>query len=1073
MDHQYGQFDSWEILSDTVAVKTCDKSFFSYNGSGVPKGVCWFFHAEDLEQGESIPIEILYNGMKYEGHVINESTDRKRTRVFWKSDLGKLLKEYCDTENLQAIFCRETESCYALVLKQKERGKTESMNNKELFWKMLSETSQIKYSPDVIINALQEGSEYCAIHGISKKSFWDIDDSQKFSEISSRLLSERIFRLKHKKTALILDKSVVLYKGFLKSRENDSTRSPEASEGAEYKSEQPVEEKNDAIEFQENETNSKVPASVSKDETAPPPPYVRTESDSILLEKYPVLFKRIYDALKEYGNICVTAQDVYETVGKVARLSTVKHVLDYASWCEHVNGNYRFSELTIHHNVHEATQAQSVNIGENSFYQWLENSKRMTPSDCHRFTSGINVLSRFLEKECGVVADLYTIHEPDELYFYFKMIKGHEAFIHLPGAQRDRLSLSFKYYTEYAKREQESKAKKTSSDARLKEKEFRQWAALRVGPANAKDYADVLKFIESRCILSRLIQKPFYEMTECSDLDRILDCVKTRKFPFILQKATQSDVFNAIPLYSEFLNKDKITVKDNALPKNAELLNFKELGDLSFTKPVRLRYKENVSTAFTNWADLYATLLFMLRVDHPRILADGTALSGSALPDISSDYQKMRAPKSIGKNLYVETNQDTKGILNRIVAALTLCGISYKNIEIYYAIKEKSLRTEGAKNKVSIDSQTLSKLRTYLKESSTGISLAALREKFPDLKLGALKAALETENAVMMNDKYYHRQNIEDYDEAAEIILSTLQSQFQREGGYTSAKMLYDELHVRLEDFFFDNGRFDSQVEIYDLARHFFETTKYKGYTFVFYDNKHIWEREPDYPKTYLGILSHWARMQKSIMTRAEMLERLVSMGVSAPQATFSWIMLGENQNPKEKLFMMFDEYRYVLTDSCGIDDDFISRVHMQLEELFAGDDYLAFDEIDDYFYSTLPDLPSGVYWTQHMMKSFLAFFDVGFFTVATAWNNDIKTPDAAIIRKNSVYKTFSDVLWMEINKEYDLPKDFDAEEFRQILLRKGFVHGMEKISNVNKTVEGDLRFLWTDNNSKVTVSKK
>ena len=76
MEHQSGQFDSWEILSDTVAVKTCDKSFFAYHGSGVPKGICWFFHAEDLEQGESVPVVILYNGMKYEGHVINESTDR-------------------------------------------------------------------------------------------------------------------------------------------------------------------------------------------------------------------------------------------------------------------------------------------------------------------------------------------------------------------------------------------------------------------------------------------------------------------------------------------------------------------------------------------------------------------------------------------------------------------------------------------------------------------------------------------------------------------------------------------------------------------------------------------------------------------------------------------------------------------------------------------------------------------------------------------------------------------------------------------------------------------------------------
>ena len=48
MTHELGQFDSWEIVSETKAIKTCDKSFFRYSGSGVPKQICWFFDAYDL-----------------------------------------------------------------------------------------------------------------------------------------------------------------------------------------------------------------------------------------------------------------------------------------------------------------------------------------------------------------------------------------------------------------------------------------------------------------------------------------------------------------------------------------------------------------------------------------------------------------------------------------------------------------------------------------------------------------------------------------------------------------------------------------------------------------------------------------------------------------------------------------------------------------------------------------------------------------------------------------------------------------------------------------------------------------
>lgn len=120
----------------------------------------------------------------------------------------------------------------------------------------------------------------------------------------------------------------------------------------------------------------------------------------------------------------------------------------------------------------------------------------------------------------------------------------------------------------------------------------------------------------------------------------------------------------------------------------------------------------------------------------------------------------------------------------------------------------------------------------------------------------ALKAMLDTERVVLINGKYYDKDNIEDFEEAAEIILATLQSQFLHYGGYTSAKMLYDELHMRLEDFFFNNGNFESSVEIYDITRHLLEKIKYKGNTYIFVDNKHIRERKPNYPKSYLGILS-------------------------------------------------------------------------------------------------------------------------------------------------------------------------------------------------------------------------
>ena len=575
-------------------------------------------------------------------------------------------------------------------------------------------------------------------------------------------------------------------------------------------------------------------------------PDIRTKTDAILAEKYPVLFKRIYTAMTEYSNISVSAETVLDKVGRIARLSTVKHVLDYASWSEHTGSNYKFSSTIIHYTLPDAqTESESVISVENKFYHWLESSQNLSSTDCSRYTSGIHVISQFIKNECHAIVDVYAIQDLKTVSDYFEIVKNHPKFNVLAQNQRERLN-------------------------------------------------------------------------------------------------------NSIRLYSSFL----------------------------------------------------------------------------------STHEEIPKPESIDAGIKVETE-------------------------------------------VSNEPQPISMLLAYMKSFNDGVSFNDIRAKYPGIKPGALKAMLNTDTAVLMNGKYYHKGNIEDFEETADIILTTIQGQFLRNDGYTSAKMLYDELHVRLEDFFFDNGGFDSQVELYDLAKHLFEKVKYKGHAYIFAENKHIWETEPTYIKTYLGILAHYAKLQNNIITRDEMMEKLTDMGSTSERATFSYLMLNENQNPAEKLFLMFDEYKYVLTEACRIDEVFMSNLQRSLEELFDGDDYLSFDEIDDFFYTTLPELPNGVIWSPHMIKSILAFFDVGFFTVAVGGDNDIKIPDAAIVRKNSNYKTFSDVLWSEINKDYELPREFSAEDFREILIRKGFIHEREKQYNVHTTVEGDLRYFWTDNNGKVTVSKK
>ena len=121
-----GKFDSWEIIDENTAIKTCDKSFFEYNSSGVPKGICWFFDAEDIPNSESQRIVLMFNDNAYPANVCNYSSDRRRIQVQWCTDLGKKLEKY-NTPGVTATFKKLQEQVYELTMSKEG----EKMTTKE------------------------------------------------------------------------------------------------------------------------------------------------------------------------------------------------------------------------------------------------------------------------------------------------------------------------------------------------------------------------------------------------------------------------------------------------------------------------------------------------------------------------------------------------------------------------------------------------------------------------------------------------------------------------------------------------------------------------------------------------------------------------------------------------------------------------------------------------------------------------------------------------------------------------------------------------------------------------------
>lgn len=83
LNAKIGTFDSWEIVNEFTAIKTCDKSFFQYSGSGVPREICWFFDADNMNPNGELKYKAFFEGKECSIRITADSTGRRRIWISW------------------------------------------------------------------------------------------------------------------------------------------------------------------------------------------------------------------------------------------------------------------------------------------------------------------------------------------------------------------------------------------------------------------------------------------------------------------------------------------------------------------------------------------------------------------------------------------------------------------------------------------------------------------------------------------------------------------------------------------------------------------------------------------------------------------------------------------------------------------------------------------------------------------------------------------------------------------------------------------------------------------------------
>lgn len=104
-----------------------------------------------------------------------------------KKGLPGASKLYIEMAKMSKLNSDEFEKI--LILAKEQIGYKEAMNNmntREKFIQWLSSNPISKYSSNTIVNALDEGSEYCCSRSLSKVSFWDMNNKNEFITVASK-----------------------------------------------------------------------------------------------------------------------------------------------------------------------------------------------------------------------------------------------------------------------------------------------------------------------------------------------------------------------------------------------------------------------------------------------------------------------------------------------------------------------------------------------------------------------------------------------------------------------------------------------------------------------------------------------------------------------------------------------------------------------------------------------------------------------------------------------------------------------------------------------------------------------
>ncbi len=202
---------------------------------------------------------------------------------------------------------------------------------------------------------------FCLKTKVLQKPLFQTTDFEIIKKVQRTIEQNKIFRITHRKQFNKILTAIRHYYIYIKE-----DRFPKVTELAST----PVDIKKPTISSNENDS------AVASADNSIGISMTRTEQDKKLLQKYPIIFKRVFSALQELSrnrDTGVSVNEIETQISRIARSSVIEEILNSSSWSSPVGTNYTFSVEVVDHlsptkTMDNSSAISSSNTDNESFF---------------------------------------------------------------------------------------------------------------------------------------------------------------------------------------------------------------------------------------------------------------------------------------------------------------------------------------------------------------------------------------------------------------------------------------------------------------------------------------------------------------------------------------------------------------------------------------------------------------------------------------------------------------------------------------------------------------------------------